>query len=376
MQLAAGEREEHALEARHLDPQRGDARAELGEDLFDEGIVADQCQFRALLAGQPVGEAGGDRIAIRLARRGQAEQGMSMRLLQRLRRIEREQLAAIDDADAVAVLHLLDVMGGDHDGDAALGAEAPQIAPDALARLGVEADGRLVEQQDLGIMDQRAGDLEPALHARGQRAHRLRRPVGELDEVQHLLDAVAPQLARHAEDEAMQLEVLAHRQAVVEARLLEDDAEPPAGGERLSRDIGTADQRDAAVGRQDGAEDVHQRRLAGAVGSEQREQLLLADREADLVERQRPPVALGDGIDADGLGRRRRWGRRFWHHGAAAVAGNSRLSRISPMVPSAVSAAMASSIALRRNFWLARTTPPTPSVVAGSGFGSRMWSLA
>ena len=153
--------------------------------------------------------------------------------LQRLGRVEGQDLAVVDDADPVAALDLLDVVGGHQHGDLPLGAQPAEIGPDALAGLGVEPDRRLVEQQDLGIVDQRPGDLEPALHARGQRPHRLVGPVGQLDQRQHFLDALPPQLARHAEHQPVQVEVLANRQPVVEARLLEDDAET-AGGRRAA----------------------------------------------------------------------------------------------------------------------------------------------
>ena len=63
--------------------------------------------------------------------------------------------------------------------------------------------------------------------------------------------------------------------------------------------VDAADPRRAAVGTQDRAEDVHQRRLAGAVRAEQREQLAVAHVKAHRVERQRAPVPLGDAVDAD-----------------------------------------------------------------------------
>ena len=78
------------------------------------------------------------------------------------------------------------------------------------------------------MVDERACDLEAALHAGGERAHQPLAPVGELDQRQHLVDALAAQRSRHAVDEAVEVQVLVEREAVVEARLLEHDAEARA----------------------------------------------------------------------------------------------------------------------------------------------------
>ena len=50
--------------------------------------------------------------------------------------------------------------------------ELAQAVPDEMPRLRVEAGGRLVEDQELGIVDERAREREPPLHAAGERADR------------------------------------------------------------------------------------------------------------------------------------------------------------------------------------------------------------
>jgi hypothetical protein len=67
----------------------------------------------------------------------------------------------VDDGDARGELvGLLEVLRGQQDGDAGLG-QAADHAPDALAGIGIEAGGRLVEEQDARRDDQRGGDVEP-----------------------------------------------------------------------------------------------------------------------------------------------------------------------------------------------------------------------
>ena len=47
---------------------------------------------------------------------------------------------------------------------------------------GIEAGGRLVEQQHLGPVHERAGEAEPLLLTAGEHARRLLREIGESDE--------------------------------------------------------------------------------------------------------------------------------------------------------------------------------------------------
>ena len=82
------------------------------------------------------------------------------------RRVEGHELAVVHDGDAVAEeVGLLHVVGRQDDRHAGLFVELADVLPDVAARLGVEAQGRLVEEEDLGPVDQAAGDLEAALHA-------------------------------------------------------------------------------------------------------------------------------------------------------------------------------------------------------------------
>ena len=55
-------------------------------------------------------------------------------------------------------------MGGEHDGHALL-PELAQPLPDDQAGLGIEAGGRLVEDQQLGLIDETARDQQATLHA-------------------------------------------------------------------------------------------------------------------------------------------------------------------------------------------------------------------
>ena len=84
------------------------------------------------------------------------------------RRAEGDELAFVQDGEAIAVLGLFHEMGGDEDGDAFLIAERLEILPEVAARAGVEAGGGLVEQQNRWGVNQAFCELDAALHASGE----------------------------------------------------------------------------------------------------------------------------------------------------------------------------------------------------------------
>src|SRR5213078_2947967 len=78
-----------------------------------------------------------------------------------------------------------------------------------------------------------------------------------------------------------------------------DDTEMAPPIERMPDHVDAADPRCAAVGLENGAQDVQERSLAGAIGAKQREQLARPHLEAYVVERQRAAVTLGHAVDLD-----------------------------------------------------------------------------
>ena len=85
--------------------------------------------------------------------------------------VDRDQLAAADHSDPVGhFLGLLDIMGGEDD-RGAVGAKLSNQLPHVAAELDVDARGRLVEEQDIGLVGEGLGDHRPPLHASGQETH-------------------------------------------------------------------------------------------------------------------------------------------------------------------------------------------------------------
>src|SRR5207253_3302291 len=203
-----------------------------------------------------------------------------------LRCVEGDDLAGMHDRHPVAELFsLVEVVGGEEDRQLAVAAEVRDDVEQLRADARVEADGRLVEEEDVRARDERAGDLEPAPFSAAVGADRPVDEVAQPDEVDELLDPPLRVARLDAPEAGVQVEVAASGQGAGDDRLLEDDAARLAGGERLSADVEASDPGRPAT-RADGRRQHPDRgRLAGAVGPEQSEHLAWRDLEVDFFHR-------------------------------------------------------------------------------------------
>jgi hypothetical protein len=173
---------------------------------------------------------------------------------------------------------------------------------DALAAR--ETRGRLVEEHELGLGRAGHGDLELALLAVGDRPHEARDPVLEADGARHLARAL-PHLAvdRPARQALMaaaraehgEVEVVLDAEAEEETGLLVGAAHPQPGASR-SGDVADVLAQELDRARRLGhvaRDDVEQRRLPRAVGSEDGAPLTGRDVEVDVahgIEAAEPPA--------------------------------------------------------------------------------------
>ena len=96
-------------------------------------------------------------------------------------------MAAVEDDDVVAdLLELAEQVGGDEDGDAEVAADALHEPQHVGAGGGVEAVGRLVEEDQPRVVGERLGELGALLHAGGVAAHRPVALLVEADVAQHV----------------------------------------------------------------------------------------------------------------------------------------------------------------------------------------------
>ena len=90
---------------------------------------------------------------------------------------------------------------GDQHGPPLGGQVAHEVAQPGDA-LGVEAVGRLVEDEHLGVADQRGGQLEALAHAQGEPTHLALGVTGQADQVEDLVGPLIVEAAgpsRHAQ---------------------------------------------------------------------------------------------------------------------------------------------------------------------------------
>ena len=87
--------------------------------------------------------------------------------------LARLQMSILEDDDAVEAVGEVEIVGRDQPGETAVADEVKERGEHALAGRVIEIAGRLVAEQDLGVVGERADDCDPLLLAAGKP----RRPV-------------------------------------------------------------------------------------------------------------------------------------------------------------------------------------------------------
>ncbi len=133
-----------------------------------------------------------------------------------------------DCRDVAQRLHFVEIVRC-HDDGGATGPQQPDVRPDGVPRLGVNTERRLVDDQQLRLMQQRPGEGHPAAHAARQAGHHIVGPVSEVDQLKNLcdpLDGPGQRVQRGGEPQ-----VLGDGQLFIERVLLQDhsDAAPQPG---------------------------------------------------------------------------------------------------------------------------------------------------
>ena len=214
---------------------------------------------------------------------------------------------AAGGADAAAVKHdhlvirrdLVDQMRRPQHGDAVVAGERMHVLDQTPAGRHVEADGRLVQQQQRRAVQQRARHLDAPAVAAAQPAHLVAAALGQLQPLE--LDGDAPlRLARAQPVQPREVaQVLQDRQIEVERRLLEDDAHRRQGPRRGLAQVAAADPHGAALAVEQAGQQGEQRRLAGAVRPEQRGERARLDGEGDAVEPEAVAITEAEIVDLE-----------------------------------------------------------------------------
>ena len=165
-------------------------------------------------------------------------------------------------------------------------AQLAQPVAQVPRRHHVEAVRRLVEQEMLRVVDERARERDLRALALREALRLAVRDRAELEPLDQRVDARRERALRRGRAGGRSTRCSrAPVSCVVEPRAVRQHAEHAARRERGRREIDAADARRAGIGREHRREDPQARRLAGAVRPEQARDPAVRGREADAVER-------------------------------------------------------------------------------------------
>ncbi len=201
----------------------------------------------------------------------------------------------IHDRDLVRQRQRLGLVVGDVDeSDPGAALQFLELGAHALAQLGVEIGQRLVEQQDVGLDHQRAGERNALLLAAGQLARIAGFEPREIHQRQRLLDLAARLGGRDFPDLEAEHDVLEHVLVRPDRVVLEHHAHAA----RFRRHHRTGRRQEpavdldgAAVGRHVAGDQPQRRGLAAAGRAEQRDEGIVLDLDIDVGHRRDVAIA-------------------------------------------------------------------------------------
>ena len=213
-----------------------------------------------------------------------------------------DQHAAVEDGEAMAALGLVHVVRRHQDRGAGIG-QLEQLFPEVAARFRIDRAGRLVEEQQLGLVDHRAGQRQALLLAAAHRAGQLLLPILEVVVLEQFVDARAASRLGDVLHRGEEFQVLAHAQVLEQRELLRHVADAAAQCLGLLRDA-QAQHFDLAFGRrQQAAQHADGGGLARAVRAEEAVDVRARHGQVDVVDRDQRAEALGQPARADGESR-------------------------------------------------------------------------
>jgi hypothetical protein len=209
-----------------------------------------------------------------------------------------DQRSAVEDRNPVAALRLVHQVGGDEDRGAAVD-EPEERLPELAPVLGIDRAGGLVEKEQLRLVHHGGGEAQALLLPSREVPDAVLLALFEAILGEKLVDARSALRRRDRVDLAHELEVLPHREVLVEGEALGHVADLAAqplgvGGDPTVEHLGLA------FGRpQEPAEHPDRGGLSRAVGTEKSVDLGAADLEVHVVDGQERAEGTGQVAGAD-----------------------------------------------------------------------------
>lgn len=164
---------------------------------------------------------------------------------------------------------VLQIMGGEDDGDAALAVDLGEKTPHGILGDHIKSDGRLVQKEDLGVVQQRHHDLGAHALTEAELANRAVEKGRQIKQLAEASEIIRIAGGGNAVDALMQGKTVDQRQVPPQlAALAENDADL-AGIVHPPQVWGPAEDRERAVARhQSAGHHLDHRRFAGAIRAE------------------------------------------------------------------------------------------------------------
>jgi hypothetical protein len=243
------------------------------------GFAGQACQRTALLFH----DLGGHKVDARRTDKG-GDEARGRPAVDLHRRADLLDAPAVEHHDAVGQCHGLDLVVGDEDHRCAqLLVELGQLDARARAQRRIEVGKRFVEEEQLRLLHDGAGDG----HTLALPARQLPRPAFQqrldLQALHSLADALLDFLGRHACIAQAEREILAHGHVWVEGVLLENHGHVARPGrQRVDAPAFQVDL--AGVNRLEAGNHAQQRRFAAAGGTQEYNELAGMDFERQVVD--------------------------------------------------------------------------------------------
>ena len=183
-----------------------------------------------------------------------------------------------DDHPVAEAFGLFHVVGGDEDRLACRLQLSDEI-PEREAKRGVQTRRRLVENQQIGIVDQRHGDGHSSSETSGELTDGHLRVASQLEEFEAFLYAAGESLLAQEVVAAEDAQVLFGAQRFDENGLLERDTQTRSNPAGVSSHVYAEDVNAASGGRRDPVDHSQRCGLARSVGAEQAETRAARDRQ-------------------------------------------------------------------------------------------------
>ena len=146
-------------------------------------------------------------------------------------------------------------------------------------------------------MDQRVGQAKPLLHPAGQSIHICVPLFLQMHQRQQLLRHPGPLLFLNTVAPGIKIQILPGLQVIIHAEKIRHISHQGPGLFPVFADLHPVNQRPARGGGQEGGQNTHGGGFARAIGAHKAMQLAIPNVQAQMIQRQKLPVALGQFFD-------------------------------------------------------------------------------